>query len=160
MIRRPPRSTQGVSSAASDVYKRQPLISDGSLPFTSDTTNSNGLGGAAAGRLKRLMLILEAFASLQTSQTHCFVSLNKRSLQSPFFTILRIDFGSQCARRRCASDSGIRVAMPLKHENFSHSQEASPAVYEHTHAPPHPEEDEGACGAVSTNGAQQQFPVR
>ena len=25
MIRRPPRSTQGVSSAASDVYKRQPL---------------------------------------------------------------------------------------------------------------------------------------
>ena len=24
MIRRPPRSTQGVSSAASDVYKRQP----------------------------------------------------------------------------------------------------------------------------------------
>ena len=26
MIRRPPRSTQGVSSAASDVYKRQELI--------------------------------------------------------------------------------------------------------------------------------------
>ena len=26
MIRRPPRSTQGVSSAASDVYKRQVLI--------------------------------------------------------------------------------------------------------------------------------------
>eukprot|EP00831_Metopus_contortus_P025069 TRINITY_DN21708_c0_g1_i2.p1 TRINITY_DN21708_c0_g1~~TRINITY_DN21708_c0_g1_i2.p1 ORF type:complete len:110 (-),score=22.73 TRINITY_DN21708_c0_g1_i2:140-469(-) len=26
MIRRPPRSTQGVSSAASDVYKRQPDI--------------------------------------------------------------------------------------------------------------------------------------
>ena len=30
MIRRPPRSTQGVSSAASDVYKRQPY---GELPF-------------------------------------------------------------------------------------------------------------------------------
>ena len=26
MIRRPPRSTQGVSSAASDVYKRQELV--------------------------------------------------------------------------------------------------------------------------------------
>ena len=26
MIRRPPRSTQGVSSAASDVYKRQELL--------------------------------------------------------------------------------------------------------------------------------------
>ena len=26
MIRRPPRSTQGVSSAASDVYKRQPKL--------------------------------------------------------------------------------------------------------------------------------------
>ncbi|WP_460413912.1 hypothetical protein, partial [Staphylococcus aureus] len=28
MIRRPPRSTQGVSSAASDVYKRQSLRSE------------------------------------------------------------------------------------------------------------------------------------
>ena len=27
MIRRPPRSTQGVSSAASDVYKRQLVVS-------------------------------------------------------------------------------------------------------------------------------------
>ena len=33
MIRRPPRSTQGVSSAASDVYKRQ--VVDG--PFASFT---------------------------------------------------------------------------------------------------------------------------
>ena len=32
MIRRPPRSTQGRSSAASDVYKRQPLdIADAAL---------------------------------------------------------------------------------------------------------------------------------
>ncbi|WP_460413961.1 hypothetical protein, partial [Staphylococcus aureus] len=32
MIRRPPRSTQGVSSAASDVYKRQPYSQSCYLP--------------------------------------------------------------------------------------------------------------------------------
>eukprot|EP00831_Metopus_contortus_P001882 TRINITY_DN10688_c0_g1_i15.p2 TRINITY_DN10688_c0_g1~~TRINITY_DN10688_c0_g1_i15.p2 ORF type:complete len:157 (-),score=28.08 TRINITY_DN10688_c0_g1_i15:83-553(-) len=44
MIRRPPRSTQGVSSAASDVYKRQLLIKDFNsqvdLAITSKTNNS------------------------------------------------------------------------------------------------------------------------
>src|SRR5680860_234674 len=33
MIRRPPRSTQSRSSAASDVYKRQSLVADGTLAF-------------------------------------------------------------------------------------------------------------------------------
>eukprot|EP00831_Metopus_contortus_P002768 TRINITY_DN11023_c0_g1_i2.p4 TRINITY_DN11023_c0_g1~~TRINITY_DN11023_c0_g1_i2.p4 ORF type:complete len:111 (+),score=15.85 TRINITY_DN11023_c0_g1_i2:92-424(+) len=33
MIRRPPRSTQGVSSAASDVYKRQPQHGPKNPPF-------------------------------------------------------------------------------------------------------------------------------
>ena len=37
MIRRPPRSTQGVSSAASDVYKRQTFYEAGTLDM--DTTN-------------------------------------------------------------------------------------------------------------------------
>ena len=35
MIRRPPRSTQGVSSAASDVYKRQAKRLDWIKPFTT-----------------------------------------------------------------------------------------------------------------------------
>ena len=36
MIRRPPRSTHRRSSAASDVYKRQALISDAGTPLVSD----------------------------------------------------------------------------------------------------------------------------
>ena len=50
MIRRPPRSTQGVSSAASDVYKRQPdgrtiafvseLDGDADI-FTMDSSGQN-----------------------------------------------------------------------------------------------------------------------
>eukprot|EP00831_Metopus_contortus_P004031 TRINITY_DN11487_c0_g1_i5.p2 TRINITY_DN11487_c0_g1~~TRINITY_DN11487_c0_g1_i5.p2 ORF type:complete len:104 (+),score=8.16 TRINITY_DN11487_c0_g1_i5:39-350(+) len=35
MIRRPPRSTQGVSSAASDVYKRQDIYSSNSIDHKS-----------------------------------------------------------------------------------------------------------------------------
>ena len=55
MIRRPPRSTQGVSSAASDVYKRQGLVWPGpvlpALPWpapaatTTTTTIINIMGG-------------------------------------------------------------------------------------------------------------------
>eukprot|EP00831_Metopus_contortus_P041556 TRINITY_DN3261_c0_g1_i9.p1 TRINITY_DN3261_c0_g1~~TRINITY_DN3261_c0_g1_i9.p1 ORF type:complete len:146 (+),score=20.94 TRINITY_DN3261_c0_g1_i9:58-495(+) len=45
MIRRPPRSTQGVSSAASDVYKRQtfiyPIDIDIEERFTNDSTLSD-----------------------------------------------------------------------------------------------------------------------
>ena len=42
MIRRPPRSTQGVSSAASDVYKRQgETEEDGTLPEASQQVYQN-----------------------------------------------------------------------------------------------------------------------
>ena len=41
MIRRPPRSTQGVSSAASDVYKRQGLYISAGYWFTSSTSFAN-----------------------------------------------------------------------------------------------------------------------
>ena len=40
MIRRPPRSTQGVSSAASDVYKRQAQYQSDEL-FTSEILQSD-----------------------------------------------------------------------------------------------------------------------
>eukprot|EP00831_Metopus_contortus_P031248 TRINITY_DN25518_c0_g1_i1.p1 TRINITY_DN25518_c0_g1~~TRINITY_DN25518_c0_g1_i1.p1 ORF type:complete len:196 (+),score=34.28 TRINITY_DN25518_c0_g1_i1:91-678(+) len=48
MIRRPPRSTQGVSSAASDVYKRQVYITGGDtdpreVKKYTESTNSMGL---------------------------------------------------------------------------------------------------------------------
>src|SRR5674536_248416 len=43
MIRRPPRSTLSSSSAASDVYKRQPVISYGGWPV-------KGVGGGALVR--------------------------------------------------------------------------------------------------------------
>ena len=38
MIRRPPRSTQGVSSAASDVYKRQ-VMDDNFLKYSKSQGN-------------------------------------------------------------------------------------------------------------------------
>src|SRR5680860_1917390 len=44
MIRRPPRSTQSRSSAASDVYKRQ---LEGRLPLESDTAFHRALGTAS-----------------------------------------------------------------------------------------------------------------
>eukprot|EP00831_Metopus_contortus_P009810 TRINITY_DN13789_c0_g1_i3.p2 TRINITY_DN13789_c0_g1~~TRINITY_DN13789_c0_g1_i3.p2 ORF type:complete len:123 (+),score=24.59 TRINITY_DN13789_c0_g1_i3:143-511(+) len=40
MIRRPPRSTQGVSSAASDVYKRQELVEDKVTDVVVEPTES------------------------------------------------------------------------------------------------------------------------
>ena len=61
MIRRPPRSTQGVSSAASDVYKRQllgfaiPLII---LGFIAPGIGSIGRGaGKLLGKAVALSLI-------------------------------------------------------------------------------------------------------
>ena len=47
MIRRPPRSTLDRSSAASDVYKRQVPVSDGSDPHPSNT--DGGEAGGASG---------------------------------------------------------------------------------------------------------------
>src|SRR5450756_3257165 len=46
MIRRPPRSTQSRSSAASDVYKRQgiPVIADGGIRYSGDIIKAIAAG--------------------------------------------------------------------------------------------------------------------
>ncbi|GAB5829764.1 hypothetical protein JMUB7528_28500 [Staphylococcus aureus] len=52
MIRRPPRSTQGVSSAASDVYKRQ-LVEDYHLKYK---TSKNFINKVYKGGFNSLVL--------------------------------------------------------------------------------------------------------
>eukprot|EP00831_Metopus_contortus_P084658 TRINITY_DN9663_c0_g1_i5.p1 TRINITY_DN9663_c0_g1~~TRINITY_DN9663_c0_g1_i5.p1 ORF type:complete len:181 (+),score=55.43 TRINITY_DN9663_c0_g1_i5:72-614(+) len=54
MIRRPPRSTQGVSSAASDVYKRQ--IYNGELRHNSNSTGAKYGKKLVAGNVVGVML--------------------------------------------------------------------------------------------------------
>src|SRR5450756_1646162 len=58
MIRRPPRSTQSRSSAASDVYKRQPLIGLTATPFRNTNVEETD---RLAGRYDRNRLDREAF---------------------------------------------------------------------------------------------------
>ena len=44
MIRRPPRSTHCISSAASDVYKRQVYNQSNDRYFTKSSLNTQGVG--------------------------------------------------------------------------------------------------------------------
>ena len=60
MIRRPPRSTQGVSSAASDVYKRQiPCRSGGATEVNEPTTTHPTILAETADILKNSQLLEE-----------------------------------------------------------------------------------------------------
>src|SRR5659263_90835 len=50
MIRRPPRSTQSRSSAASDVYKRQEILPQVRREYNfTDDPNGRGIGGTSSG---------------------------------------------------------------------------------------------------------------
>src|SRR5450756_2532874 len=58
MIRRPPRSTQSRSSAASDVYKRQVLLDGGEVPaFPEHQRLVHGLLQAEVGLLDVAVLV-------------------------------------------------------------------------------------------------------
>src|SRR5450756_2886364 len=49
MIRRPPRSTQSRSSAASDVYKRQGVAAPGDVEALAEVAIQVGVGGCSVG---------------------------------------------------------------------------------------------------------------
>ena len=78
MIRRPPRSTQGVSSAASDVYKRQVLPA---LPWPGPATSTGRLRRLAAAapppRLLLLLLLLDQANARQARQAQARPSQGK-----------------------------------------------------------------------------------
>jgi len=90
MIRRPPRSTHCISSAASDVYKRQPLLLRDYDP-------------AAVTRLSRLAkharedeafwrsLEEERFNALVTRESSATISLSVEDLLSPLPMLIRAD---------------------------------------------------------------------
>src|SRR5450756_2891122 len=68
MIRRPPRSTQSRSSAASDVYKRQLAAAVRALPTTGWTGGFFGRRDAAMLTLAAAPLPWTALAGLRTTE--------------------------------------------------------------------------------------------
>ena len=74
MIRRPPRSTQGVSSAASDVYKRQVMHRD--CPHLREEPKPAGVGGerrvpqVLPQRPSEILRELYCVPQIKSSMTH------------------------------------------------------------------------------------------
>eukprot|EP00831_Metopus_contortus_P081750 TRINITY_DN8672_c0_g1_i5.p1 TRINITY_DN8672_c0_g1~~TRINITY_DN8672_c0_g1_i5.p1 ORF type:complete len:130 (+),score=13.43 TRINITY_DN8672_c0_g1_i5:130-519(+) len=83
MIRRPPRSTQGVSSAASDVYKRQSLYFRNSSPVVSSPLR------ARKYIISQMPYILSLQSYLSSFISECYIYIYRESDSPVSYTHLR-----------------------------------------------------------------------
>src|SRR5450756_214148 len=83
MIRRPPRSTQSRSSAASDVYKRQILYDPWSrraFTFSNHTKGATAVDGATGKAVGSIDLGGKPEAATADGKGHIFVNIEDRDV--------------------------------------------------------------------------------
>ena len=104
MIRRPPRSTQGVSSAASDVYKRQVLHAS-VVPMSGAVCPAASQIAAATDRLAR-------------NRPAENIGLLLRPLARPAFAPSQVFLGRRCAQSTQRLLHGARSLLLPRHPSF------------------------------------------